>query len=174
MIQYRRAFVLLLLLFPAFVFGLSEVPDDFQQIEKDGFLIAWRIVGTDIEFIVEQSTLGWVAIGFEPSRVMKDADIIIGYVDGSEVVIEDHFAHRLTAHRPDVDMGGSNNVTVISGSEEGGRTRLRFRRPLNTGDEYDTPLSRGQSVEVIFAWGRNRADNTSALHAGHGSVTITL
>lgn len=153
---------------------VAEIPEGYHHVEEDGFLIAWRIIGSNIEFILEKDTTGWVAIGFEPTRVMKDADIIIGYVSGEEVVVEDQFAHRMTAHLPDTELRGTDNVTVLGGSETDGKTRINFRLRLDSGDSRDFVFRRGEEVDVIYAWGRDRADNTTTLHAGRGSVTITL
>ncbi len=174
--RLQRVFLTLVIAITVVGFSAATgtIPDDFQVQNSNGFVFAWRIVGTNLEVIMEQTTTGWIAVGFEPSRVMKDANIIIGYVAGEQVVAEDHFGHRLTAHRPDTDQGGTNDVTVISGAEDDGTTRIRFRIPLDSGDDADQPLVRGTSVTVIYAWGRDRSDNTTSLHSGRGSMTVTL
>lgn len=52
----------------------------------------------------------------------------------------------------DVSLGGRNDIKVISGSTSGGATTLRFRRALNTGDQYDTPIKASGTTDLVYAW----------------------
>lgn len=146
----------------------------FSRATFAGYELEWRVVGDELELRFSQQTTGWVALGFKPSRMMRDANILIGYVDGSEIVVEDHYGTRNTAHSPDVRIGGTRDVRVIGGSERNGRTTLHVAIPLDSGDDADQPLAPGEQVRVIYSWGRDNADNTSAYHAGRGGTTIEI
>lgn len=143
-------------------------------VEAIGMSLRYEVVGEHLELELTGPTTGWVAVGFEPSRGMKDANILIGYVDGSDVVVSDDFGTTMTAHRPDERLGGGNNVEVLSGSDDGSSTTIRFRIPLDSGDEYDQALAGGNTYRVIFAHGENGADDTNSYHAARGSGEITL
>jgi len=146
----------------------------FQTVEDIGMTFSWAVDGDELEIELSGPTTGWIAVGFKPSRMMKDANILIGYVDGSGATMTDQFGTTMTAHRPDADLGGSEDVTVLSGEESDGTTTIRFRIPLDSGDEYDQPLAAGEEMRVILAYGENGADNTSAYHADRSGVDITL
>ncbi len=154
----------------------SDEPEEtaFQTVEETGMSFSWRIVGEELEVELSGPTTGWIAVGFKPSRAMKDANILIGYFDGADVVMTDQFGTTMVAHRRDTELGGELNTEVISGDETDGTTTIRFRMPLDSGDEYDQPLSAGEEMRVIFAYGPNGADDTSTYHAARGGVDMSL
>jgi len=145
-----------------------------QTSEEVDMSFSWRIVGDELEVELTGPTTGWIAVGFKPSRAMKDANILIGYVDGADVMMTDQFGTTMVAHRPDSELGGASNTEVISGEEVDGSTTIRFRMPLDSGDEYDQPLSAGEEMRVIFAYGPNGADDTSTYHAARGGIDMSL
>lgn len=153
---------------------VTEVADGFKRIDAGGVQFDWKVDGDQLEVVLSADTTGWVAVGFEPSRMMRDANILIGYVAGGEVTVEDHFGNNLTAHRPDVDLGGSRDLIVIGGSESDGRTEIHFSIPLDSGDDYDQPLTAGSEHNLIYAYGADGEDNTRRKHQERGSFTITL
>lgn len=51
---------------------------------------------------------------------------------------------------PTVDS--SQDVTGISGREEGGQSIVEWTRKLNTGDSNDKPFIRGEKTAMMFAW----------------------
>lgn len=132
----------------------------------------WAVKEGTLFVNLSAPTTGWVAVGFEPTMMMKNADLIIGYVNGSEVVVEDHFGVRPTAHVPDVEIGGTNDVTVLGGSEENGTTTLRFSIPLDSMDTFDRKLEKGETYKVIVAYGKR--DDVASYHVKRGSFKIKL
>jgi DOMON domain len=144
----------------------------FQNSETKGIVFQWKIIEDNIEIILSAPTEGWVAVGFNPSRMMKDANILIGYVKNGEIFMEDHFGSGNTKHQADTDLGGSDDITVISGSEEENKTILRFSIPLNSGDLNDQNLEKGKKYKVIFAYGKK--DNFTSYHKLRTSLMITL
>jgi hypothetical protein len=136
--------------------------------------LTWEVGNGDVAVSVTAPTDGWVAVGFEPSMAMKDANIIIGYVSGGEVFISDDWGDGPTSHKPDIDLGGTNDVTDASGSESGGSTTLSFTIPLDSGDGYDRILTPGATVKVLLAYGREGADDFAGFHAWAKTVEINL
>ncbi len=136
--------------------------------------LEWRVNGDALEVSVSAPTTGWVAVGFAPTRAMKDANILIGYVADDEVVVTDQFGTTMIQHAQDSELGGSVDVTVLGGSEQDGTTTLQFSIPLDSGDEYDQPLTPGAAVKVILAYGENGADDLTSYHRDRASADITL
>lgn len=134
--------------------------------------LTWRVEAERLQITLSGPTEGWIAVGFRPSRAMKDANIHIGYVDGSDVVMTDQFGTGLITHKPDVELGGNSDIADLSGDESGGTTTIRYSIPLDSGDEYDQPLVPGETIPVILAWGR--ADNTTGAHRDRTTIQITL
>ena len=69
---------------------------------------------------LEAPTEGWIAVGFTPSRIMKDANLNLGYVQHGEVSMRDDFGNWYTSQVSDVSQGGTNDVSVVEGGESGG------------------------------------------------------
>jgi len=151
---------------------IEAQPAEAQTMEAIGMSLTWRVQGDRLQVALSGPTDGWIAVGFRPSRAMKDADIHIGYVDGDAVVMTDQFGTGLIAHTPDEELGGTTDIGDLSGEESGGTTTIRYSIPLDSGDEYDQPLTPGETIPVILAWGR--ADNTSGAHRDRTTIEITL
>jgi len=141
-----------------------------QTIGKMTF--GWQVQGEDLFIRVSAPAAGYVAVGFEPTSMMKDADIYIGYVSGSTVVLEDHFAYKRTGHKSDVALGGTSNISSIKGNEAGGVTTIEFIRPLDSGDPYDKALVPGQEYNLIFAY--STRDNVTSVHRERYSAKVRL
>lgn len=115
-----------------------------------------------------------MAIGFEPSQAMKDADMIIGWVkDGKATVVDAYSKGLYGPHPPDEDLGGSNDILEYAGREENGYTVIEFKRKLDTGDKYDKALTPRQKVKFIFAMS-NRDDFTAMHNVAKGSGELQL
>ncbi|MBI9098383.1 MAG: DOMON domain-containing protein [Spirochaetaceae bacterium] len=150
----------------------SLLSDGFKEIIDKEISFQWKVEGEDLLIRLSAPTEGWVAVGFNPSRVMKDADYKLAYVKDGEVVMEDHFGTSLFGHKEDTTLDGSNDFEVTEGKEEGGITSVIFSIPLNSGDENDTILAEGDEVKVLLAFGTR--DNLSQKHKERTSVVITL
>jgi len=154
--------------------SVTPAASGFKKREVNGFTFQWNIDGKNLNVILSYQTTGWVAVGFDPSRMMKDANIIIGYVKDGTAVVSDQYGSTATSHRPDTSAGGSDNVSNVSGSESGGVTELRFTIPLDSGESTDRAIVPGQSYRVIFAHGPNGADDERTYHAGRTGTNITF
>jgi hypothetical protein len=146
---------------------------EWSETTVGDMTLRYAIDGDDLLLEIAAPTRGWVALGFEPTRAMAGANILIGYVDGSgSVSVEDHFGDGLFTHRQDTRLGGTRDVAVIGGSESSAGTVVTFSIPLDSGDQYDKTLEPDTTVHVILAWGAN--DNISRRHRRRYSTTIHL
>jgi hypothetical protein len=129
------------------------LPEGFSSAGDGGITMQWKLEGENLHVRMAAAVSGWVAVGFDPSRRMKDSDIIIGYVQDGRVFVEDHFGTGATSHRPDAELGGRNDVMNAEGREENGITWIAFTIPLDSGDQYDKVLQPGNSYQVNLAAG---------------------
>jgi len=151
---------------------VKKTSDGFNQAEKDGITFNWKIEGENINIKLKAEATGWVAIGFDPSFMMKDANIIIGYVKDGKTTIEDHFAFTKTKHKKDIELGGKYNISNKSGIEKDGFTEISFTIPLNSGDEKDTVLKQGKMHKVIFAY--SDKDDLTSYHKKRTGMKVKL
>jgi len=147
----------------------------YEKVEISGITFEWRTEGTNLYVRLFAPTTGWVAVGFNPSSMMQDANFIMGYVSGNDVVISDQYGSGLTSHTPDTDMtGGSDNLSDKQGTQTGNGTRITFTIPLDSGDSYDRELVAGQTYKIIIAYGPDGADDFTTKHANKVSVNIEI
>ncbi len=122
--------------------------------------IAWK---NDAEFIylgLKGNAHGWISIGFEPTVWMKDADIIMGSVNGKNTTLLDEYCTgNYGPHLNDTELGGTYDILEYGGKEEGNYTAIEFKRKMNTGDKYDKAFSPGENISIIWATADSKDDN---------------
>lgn len=148
------------------VIGSGEY--EHKATAADGDLeIHWRIEGDTIRMAMRGRTTGWISIGLEPTTLMKDADMIIGWVDdsGGPHILDCFSQGNFGPHPPDTEIGGTDDILDFGGSESGGWTVIEFTRKLNTGDRFDKPIDPQGVLKLIWALGDDD-DHTSQHAAG--------
>jgi len=147
--------------------------NEYSKVQIFGELEVYsRIDGDMVRLALKAKTNGYVAIGFDPSERMKDADIILGFVKDGQAVLNDMYSTGVTGpHPPDDQQGGQNNVTVFGGSKKDGVTVIEFERKLVTGDSKDKVIKIGEN-KVIWAVGD--AETAAAKHIKRGSGVLIL
>ena len=138
------------------------------------FTFKWKVVGDSLRCMLLAPSTGWLAVGFDPTEEMLDADFIIGYVNDGTTYVRDDFGVSEIMHSADVGLGGDNHVTRVFGHEEGGVSEMRFTIPLNSGDVYDRILIPGQTYTIIFAYGFNGADDFNSIHEEKEGIEIPI
>lgn len=147
----------------------------WQELSVEGFTLRWQVIsGDNLSVELNGPTTGWVAVGFDPTQMMLDANIIIGYVESGTAYIRDDWGWQTTSHRADTLLGGTDDVTIIGGFESGGSTEIHFSIPLDSGDEYDKAMVPGNSYSIILARSADGQDNFSAPHAAVAMAEITI
>lgn len=145
---------------------------DFENKVKD-MSFSWKVDGNDLKVKISGKTTGWVGIGFNPSSKMKDANYVLGYVKDGKAEITDEVGDSETSHKSDDDMGGSSNVTLVGGNEEGGVTTIEFSMPLNSGDKADTVIDPAGETVVLLAFGGKR-DSFKSKHKYRTTIKVNL
>jgi len=144
------------------------------EFDKGNYILHWKTSANSIAFAMEAKTTGWLALGFEPTRVMKDADMVLGWVDGSgkAFIVDAWSTGTFGPHPEDSSLGGRNDITGFSGSEKNGNTIIEFSRPLASSDKYDHSLPSFGDVKIIWAYGTG--DNINQKHRKAGTSVIKL
>ena len=147
-----KKFFLLSLVLLSFNVAFAQ---DYNVVTKDGFTFSWRVSDVTMDIILEAPTMGWVSVGFDPSKKMKDANYIIGSIDkNGTLTIQDNFGTGHISHKPDEKLGGVDNITNKFGEEKDGKTTLKFSIPLDSKDKFDVALNPGKHA-VILASSKN-------------------
>jgi hypothetical protein len=138
----------------------------------DNYELYWE---TDADYIyigIKANTTGWVAIGFNPTSKMENADIILGFVANGELFIYDLFSlGERGPHMLDTELGGVTNITEASGQEIEGITIVEFKKQRITDDDNDHDLTTGVHT-IIWAFGSE--DDRESYHSKRGSSSITI
>lgn len=158
--------------------GAFAVPvrEGFESVtvEDLSYHLQWQVEGDTLNLQIAAPTTGWIAVGFEPTKKMKDANILIGYVSNGTASLRDDFGVAQVSHGPDTENGGSTDFSNLEGDEVDGVTVLSFSIPLDSGDDYDKKLTPGSKIKVIMAYGPNDKDDFGTIHAKRGSIQINL
>ncbi len=115
--------------------------------------VDWLVSENELQLKVKAQTNGWVGIGFNPSKGMKDAWFVLGSLkDGKVTVSEDHGTTE-TAHRSVADLEGTASVQNASGSNANNETEIRFSMPLAPPGSLDKPIVTDADMNVLIAYG---------------------
>ncbi|MHA2203756.1 MAG: DOMON domain-containing protein [Candidatus Hodarchaeales archaeon] len=156
-------------------------PDEYsssKSLAGGNYQLFWEVIdSTSISIGILGKTTGWIAIGFDPTSQMLDADIIFGWIESNgTVVIFDAFSTNPTGgpHPPDTDLGGSYDILDYNGSEDATSTTIEFSRLFSTGDQdYDNDIPTEGDIDIIWAFGTS--DSFSQYHGGaRGTTTMTI
>ena len=175
--------MVLLLLAPSCAAEGSSVDGDIHDDEYefrvslgDGhFDLYWKFLDNDtIQMAIRAKTSGMVAVGFDPTVRMKDADMVIGYrLATGEFDLHDAWSLGETGPHPDdVDEGGSFDLLEYTVKESGGVTTDEFSLLLSTGDDLDNDIPREGKMTLI--WATSTTDSFEAAHTRRGTATIDM
>jgi hypothetical protein len=114
--------------------------------------VFWKNDGENLYMALKSDAGGWLSVGFEPSEWMKDADMIMGFVEGkSTKVLDEYSTGNYGPHDEDTTLGGKNDIMDFGGRREGDYSVIEFKRKLNTGDRFDKAFTPGQRISMIWA-----------------------
>lgn len=147
--------------------------DEYPNSKVYGnYEIYWTADEQYIYLALKAKTIGFVALGLQPGRTMKNADIIFGFIKDGKAEIYDMFSTgSYGPHPPDTQLGGTNDILEFAGTEENGYTILELKRALKTEDKYDLEIKKGIN-KIIWSYGNS--DSVSIQHRtrGYGEIII--
>lgn len=150
----------------------SNTPPQTRAIQAGGVTAELSIQGEYLHVRMSADTTGWISIGFDPTRQMADANIIIGYVSDGKLFIADDYGTSRMGHHRDTSRGGTDDIVSASGTESDGGTTIDFSIPLDSGDSMDRPLALGKRYRILLAHGPKGADDFTTYHADRGAVWV--
>jgi len=134
---------------------------------------SWKVDGDTLAVKLSAQTKGWVGIGFNASKKMKDANFVLGYVKNGEAKIIDEFGAGTTKHSSDEKLGGTFDAVLVGGSEEGGVTTIEFTMPVKSADKYDSTIDTSGDIVVLLAYGPDR-DSFKTRHKYRTHLKVNL
>ncbi len=144
-----------------------------HEVQDKKINFAWKVEGDKLAVKLTAETEGWVGIGFNPTKEMKGANFILGYVKGGVAKLDDDFGVAENSHKPDTKLNGTSDVTLVGGTETGGVTTIEFTLPLDSTDKNDTKIDVNGDTTVLLAYGGGR-DSFLAKHAYRTALKINL
>lgn len=148
--------------------------DGYYTASTAGVTFKWKVNGVNLDCKLSAGTTGWVAVGFNGAGQMHGADLKLGYVTGgTNTFMSDDFGSGHT-HTPDSGSSGTNDITIVSGSDSGITTEIAFSIPLSSGDMHDYALTQGGSLWLLLARGAAGVDDFVTQHAAMGAVQVIL
>jgi hypothetical protein len=147
--------------------------NEYAKMQSFGEIEVYsRIDGEKVRIALKAKTNGYVAIGFDPSNKMKDADIILGFVKDGKAVVYDMFSPGTTGtHPPKDEQGGKIDVTVFGGSKKDGVTVIEFERLLVTGNPRGKEIKVGDNKII---WSVGSTEDATEKHVTRGSGILKL
>ncbi|MCF6765122.1 DOMON domain-containing protein [Thiotrichales bacterium 19S3-7] len=120
-------------------------------------------------------TTGWVAVGFGATDDMRDANIIMGYINkDNQPVISNEYGVGKWSHKSMASLNAPTEVQLISGKYENGWTTIQFTIPLESKDKkYGKVFKTGSNISVILAYGPNGKKNFTSYHQFRAKGEIT-
>ena len=151
--------------------------DHKSSFSGGDFELHWKVTGDTIRMALVGRTSGWVAIGLQPSIMMKDADMIVGWVDakGRPGILDSHAPEVTGLHPPDTSFSppGTNDILEYGAAQTGGTTTVEFTRFLKTQDRYDNAIPSNGTLAFIWALGPDDDFNSKHMKVGYGTINIT-
>jgi len=138
------------------------------------YVLHWEVDGDEARFGIVAQTAGWVAVGFEPTRRMLDADMWFGWDSGltGAGALDAWSVGDFGPHPPDITLGGTSDILEYNVRESGGTTTFEFVRRLDTGDGRDNPLPAEGAVTIV--WATSVSDVYSVKHDVKGTGSILM
>jgi hypothetical protein len=144
-----------------------------HEVKDNKISFAWKVEGDTLAVKLAAETESWVGIGFNPVKDMQGANFIIGYVKKGKVKIIDDFGVDENIHKTDTKLGGTDDITVVGGTETDGVTTLEFTMPLASADKTDTKIDVNSDTMVLLAYGIGR-DSFLTKHTYRTALKINL
>ena len=144
-----------------------------HEITVQKMTFSWKVDGADLHVKLKAPTTGWVGIGFNPSKEMKDAKFVIGYMKDGKTTISDEFGTGEIKHEAVEKLGGKSDITLIGGKEESGETTIEFTIPLVSKDTVGGGIDSTGETVVLLAYGLDN-DTSKLRHKFRTSIRVNL
>jgi hypothetical protein len=161
------------------VFSLGLVPGSTSaasydhEITSQKMTFSWKVDGSNLNVKISAPTKGWVGIGFNPTKEMKDAKFVLGYVKEGKAIVSDDFGIGDTKHDAVENLGGKSDVTLVGGTEEADVTTVEFTLPLISTDTKGGKIDPAGETTVLLAYGPDN-DSFKMRHKFRTKLSVNL
>lgn len=121
----------------------------------------------ELYMVLKSPGSGWLAIGFEPTNRMADAQMIIAGFENEGFILEEHYGTGPTTHEK-ID---ETYIENSSGERTAESSRIEFVIPLGVESRYD--LQQGEEYTIILSY-HNSSDNFLQRHSQRTTIEVEL
>lgn len=146
------------------IFENLEFTNKYQS--SIGMDIYWEFnANGDLHMVLKAPVSGWISIGFEPTRRMADAKIIIIGFQNEEVLLEEHIGTSQTRHT----RINEKYIVEYKGYRNEEYSLVEFLIPINENSRYNIEKNKKQTVIIGF---HNSSDNFVVRHTQRTTIQI--
>jgi len=132
--------------------GLFHQKPNMKEISKNNMTVRWKTEQEIIHFEMEAPTDGWVAIGFNETSSLTGTYLLMGRVKNGKTEVVEHYTSQPGSYKPIVQYGVASQITIISGTETGNFTRLKFSIPVAAASKYHKELLTDSKWTLLMAF----------------------
>ncbi|CAD8194973.1 unnamed protein product [Paramecium pentaurelia] len=129
----------------------------------------------EVIMFIEIDKISYFSLGLGKS--MSDADLWVFEIYDNVITVNDSYCVKHGKPPTDISSGGTDDLQLIGYYyNQNGKTGVKFKRLVSTGDKYDKDLVEGEAVEFIWAHGKTEANITVSNHGNvnRGSVLLNF
>lgn len=127
-------------------------PEQINKIIKHGMTITWEHKKGLIHFSMEAPTDGWVTIGFNESKNISGAYLLMGHVINDIPEVVEYYTISPANYKPIIKLGVPPQVREITGNQSAQKTVLSFALPVDSKLKYTKNLGKGNEYNMIIAY----------------------
>ncbi|CAD8190089.1 unnamed protein product [Paramecium pentaurelia] len=129
----------------------------------------------EVIMFIEIDKISYFSLGLGKS--MSDADLWVFEVYDNVITVNDSYCVKHGRPPTDISSGGTDDLQLLGYYyNQNGKTGVKFKRLVKTGDQYDKDLIEGEAVDFIWAHGKTEANITVSNHGNvnRGSVILNF
>ncbi len=136
-----------------------------RYISNIGLEIYWEFSENDSLYMVLKAPVtGWISIGFDATRRMANAKIIIAGFESEKVILEEHIGTSQISHR----KINEKYITNFKGERTSSNSFVEFEIPLKD-SRYN--IKKGEKINVIIGF-HNSSDSFTRRHTQRSTVEV--
>lgn len=125
---------------------------NMRHITKNNMTVKWEYKQDYILFEMIAPTKGWLAIGFNNTKSLKDTYLLMGRVNKGKVEVVEHYVEQPGVYKPISSYGVINQTSAVEGLEEKNCTKIKFSLPIKTVSKYKKQLTENSNWNLLMAY----------------------
>lgn len=143
-----------------------------QEVVVNDMTFSYQLLEQEIIVELSAPTTGWIGLGFNTENNIVGSDLLLFHVVKGSVEGNDLFVKSFGNPKLDSELGGTNDIHALSGTEKNGWTSVRFKLPLPSKDSFDFQHRKGQSFWLILAYSTHDDFNHHSRMRKHVQVEL--